>query len=340
MSPRNAPLLKFGAFAVVMVVLSGLLILVFGQYRGGSATGYSAVFADASGLRRGDTVRIAGVPVGTVRGVELREDHSVLVEFDAAGTVRLTTATEATVRYLNLVGDRYLELTDPPGVSEPLPGGARIPVEKTSGALDLDLLIGGLKPVIQGLNAQEVNALTWSLLEIVQGRENTIDSLMAGTASFTTALAEKNDVVERLLDHLRTVMDTLSTEGDQFTATVDRLQRLVGELTAQRDPIGAAVEAIDRGTASVADLLVDARGPLAGTVDELARLAPLLDNDKQVLDDALGRAPGNFRKLVRTGAYGNFIQYYICAITVRINDPSGQVLVLPAIEQTTGRCSP
>ncbi|WP_280502230.1 MCE family protein [Nocardia farcinica] len=340
MTRRNAPLVKFGAFAVVMVVLSGLLVLVFGQYRAGGATGYSAIFADASGLRRGDTVRIAGVPVGAVRAVELREDHAVLVEFDAAEPVRLSTATRAAVRYLNLVGDRYLELTDPPGVSEPLPPGGRIPRERTTGALDLDLLIGGLKPVIQGLNAQQVNALTWSLLEIVQGRQDTLGSLTARTATFTTALAEKNDLVARLLDHLRVVMDTLNAEGEQFTATVERLQRLVGELSAEREPLGAAIEAIDRATASVADLLIDARPPLAGTIDELARLAPLLDSDKQVLDDALGRAPENFRKLVRTGAYGNFIQYYICAITVRVNDPGGEVLVLPAIEQTTGRCSP
>ncbi|HLS76018.1 MAG TPA: MCE family protein, partial [Nocardia sp.] len=200
--------------------------------------------------------------------------------------------------------------------------------------------IGGLKPVIQGLNAQQVNALTWSLLEIVQGRQDTLGSLTARTATFTTALAEKNDLVARLLDHLRVVMDTLNAEGEQFTATVERLQRLVGELSAEREPLGAAIEAIDRATASVADLLIDARPPLAGTIDELARLAPLLDSDKQVLDDALGRAPENFRKLVRTGAYGNFIQYYICAITVRVNDPGGEVLVLPAIEQTTGRCSP
>lgn len=340
MSNRNGPIVKFAVFAAVMVVLSGFLVVVFGQFRGGDTHRYTAVFTDVSRLRTGDSVRVAGVRVGSVRGIDLLDDHRVRVSFDADDALSLTTHTSAAVRYLNLVGDRYLELTDAPGVHDPLPAGGEIPRERTTAALDLDLLLGGLKPVIQGLSAQEVNALTWSLLEIVQGREGTIDSLTTRTATFTAAVAKNSTVVEQLIDHLNTVMVTLAGEGDQFAGTLDRLQRLTGELAADREPLGAAVDALDRGTASVADLLLGARAPLAGSVDQLAVLAANVDGDLGTLDTALQRAPGNFRKLVRTGAYGNFIQYYICAITVRVTDADGQVLVLPWIEQTTGRCSP
>lgn len=340
MKRRNSPLAKFGAFAIVMVLLSGFLVLVFSQYRAGSTFEYKAVFTDSSGLRSGDTVRIAGVQVGTVRKVTLRDDYRVGVEFDADRTVALTGGTRAVVRYLNLVGDRYLELTEEPGSTEVLKAHAELPVERTAGALDLDLLLGGLKPVIQGLNAHDVNSLTWSLLEIVQGKEGTVNSLLTRTASFTTALANNHEVVERLIDHLNTVMTTLSTDGAQFSGTIDRLEQLVSQLAQERDPIGAAIDALDRGTATVADLLTQARPPLAGSIDELARLAPFVDADKDVLDAALGRAPENFRKIVRTGAYGNFIQYYICAITVRVTDANGQVMVLPWVQQDTGRCTP
>ncbi|MFC8530109.1 MCE family protein [Nocardia sp. NPDC057227] len=339
MNRRNGPLLKFGAFAVVMLLLSGLLLMVFGDYRSGARAEYTAIFADSSGLRPGDTVRVAGVEVGSVREVTLRADHSVRVGFDAERTLALTEGTALAVRYLNLVGDRYLELTDPPGTPGVLAEGAEIPQQRTSPALDLDLLLGGLKPVIQGLDSRQVNALTWSLLEIVQGREGTVESLMARTASFTGTLAADGQVIQQLIDHLNTVMQTLARDGDRFSATIDRLDRLVAELAAERDPIGDAITALDTGTATIAGLLTQANPPLAGTVDQLNRLAPLIDDDKQILDDALGRAPGNFRKLVRAGTYGNFIQYYICSIIVRVNDPAGNVVVLPAIEQTTGRCS-
>ncbi|MGX1809114.1 MCE family protein [Nocardia sp. NPDC055321] len=339
MDRRNGPLLKFAAFAVVMVVLSGLLILVFGDFRGGASTKYSAVFTDSSGLRPGDTVRIAGVRVGTVGTVKLLDDHTVTVDFDTDRTVALTTGTKAAVRYLNLVGDRYLELTEGPASTEILSAGARIPADKTTPALDLDVLLGGLKPVISGLNARDVNGFTWSLLEILQGKEDTVGSLLARTTSFTTTLADNGAVVQQLIDNLNTVMATLSTDGEQFGLTIDRLEQLVSELSAERDPIGAAVTALDNGTASLADLLTRARPGLAGTVDELARLAPQLDDTRDRLESGIALAPENFRKMARTGTYGNFIHYYLCSISVRVNDPSGQVVVLPAVKQDTGRCS-
>ncbi|MFZ2527160.1 MAG: MCE family protein [Rhodococcus sp. (in: high G+C Gram-positive bacteria)] len=337
MSSRNGPIVRFGVFAVVMVVLFGFLVVVFGEYRTGSTTTYSAVFDNSSGLRTGDPVRIAGVRIGTVDGVALRGDHLVTVTFDANRDLALTTGTTAAVRYLNLVGDRYLALVEGPGSSQRLPAGAEIPVEQTEPALDLDVLLGGFKPVIDSVDPTEVNALTASLLQILQGQEDAVGSLFAHTSSFSNELAANNDIVESLIDNLNVVMTVLSDSGDDFTATVDRL---VGQLSEERDPIGAAIDALDTGTASMTDLLVHARPPLAGTVDELARLAPLLDDDKQRLDSALENAPENFRKLVRVGAYGNFIQYYICAISVRVTDETGETVQLPWIEQDSGRCAP
>ncbi|MEU6563830.1 MCE family protein [Nocardia nova] len=340
MSPRSAPLLKFSAFAVVMVVLSAFLVLVFGQYRTGSTNSYSAVFTDSSGVHSGESVRVAGVEVGKIRGVHLRDDQKVIVDFDADRDVVLTGGTKVAIRYLNLVGDRYLELTDGPGSTQVLRPGSRIPLAQTTPALDLDLLLGGLKPVLQGLNPNDVNSLTWSLVQIVQGQENTMDSLLTKTASFSSELADTSDVVGKLIDNLNIVMKTLSDNGSQFSDAIDRLEQLITQLSQDRDPIGSAIDALDKGTASVADLLTKARPSLAGNIEQLSRLAPAVDNNKGELDAALGRAPENFRKMVRTGSYGSFIQYFVCGLTIRVNDPSGQVVQLPWIETKTGRCAP
>ena len=127
------------------------------------------MFADASRLKTGQSVRVAGMRVGAVNSVRLQRDKTVLVTFDADPSVRLTTGTRAAVRYLNLVGDRYLELIDGPGDTV-LPPGSQIPKDRTQSALDLDLLLGGLKPVIRGLNPQDVNTLSASLIQVFQGQ--------------------------------------------------------------------------------------------------------------------------------------------------------------------------
>jgi phospholipid/cholesterol/gamma-HCH transport system substrate-binding protein len=339
MTSARRTVIKLGAFTVVMATLIVFLFVIFGQFRTGSTYGYSAVFADVSRLKGGDTVRVAGVRVGTVNGVSMRPDTKVLVKFDADRNIVLTTGTRAAVRYLNLTGDRYLELIEGPGSTKIQSPGSEIPVDRTAPALDLDLLLGGLKPVIQGLNPQDVNALTSSLLQIFQGEGGTLESLLSRTSSFSNTLAANSQVIEQLIDHLNTVVATIAKDGNKFSQTVDRLERLVSELSADRDPIGAAIDSLTNATGSLADLLTKARPPLAGTVDQLNRVAPLLLAGKDRIDLQLQKTPENLRKLVRLGAYGSFIQYYICGLSVRVTDLQGRTAVFPWIKQEGGRCA-
>lgn len=332
-------LVKFGAFAVVMVMLTAFLFVIFGQYRGGTTNSYAAVFSDASRLKVGDTVRVAGIRVGTVRDVSLQPDKTVLVHFDADRHIVLTTGTRAEIRYLNLVGDRYLELVEGPGSTRTMGAGAQIPVGRTAPALDLDLLLDGLKPVIQGLQPDDVNALTSSLIQILQGQGPTMESIFAKTSSFSNALADNSQIVEQLIDNLNTVIGTLAEDGDEFSGTVDRLEQLVTGLAADRDPIATAIQSLENGTASIADLLSSARPPLANTVDELNRLAPLLDQDKDLIDAQIQKLPENYRKLARLGAYGSFVNYYICGISLRFTDFEGRTAVFPMAKQEGGRCA-
>jgi phospholipid/cholesterol/gamma-HCH transport system substrate-binding protein len=115
---------RLAAFIVVMLTLTACLFAVFGEYRTGETNEYSAVFTDVSSLRTGETVRYAGVRVGTVQTMSMQPDKTIVVSFDADRDVVLTTGTRAVVRYLNLVGDRFLELVDDEGSTMLLPAGA------------------------------------------------------------------------------------------------------------------------------------------------------------------------------------------------------------------------
>jgi phospholipid/cholesterol/gamma-HCH transport system substrate-binding protein len=339
MTGSRPMILKFGAFATVMILLTVFLFFIFGQYRTGSTNGYSAVFTDASRLKVGQTVRVAGVRVGTINDVSLRADKKALVSFDVDRGVVLTTGTRAVVRYLNLVGDRYLELAEGPGSTKVLPAGSEIGIDHTSPALDLDLLLGGLKPVTQGLNPQDVNTLSASLIQVFQGEGGTINSLLTRTTSFSNALADNSQTVQELIDNLNTVVGTVDKEGTKFSGTIDRLERLITALSQDRDTIGTAITALDRGTASIADLLGRARAPLGGTVNQLSRIAPLLDQDKNLLDISLKKLPDDYRKLTRLGAYGAWFPYYLCGLALRVSDLQYRTVEVGITHQVTGRCA-
>jgi phospholipid/cholesterol/gamma-HCH transport system substrate-binding protein len=335
----RATLIKFGIFVVVMAMLTSFLFFIFGQYRTGSTTAYSAVFTDVSRLKVGQSVRVAGIRVGTVNSVSLQPDKKVVVEFDADRNVVLTEGTKAAVRYLNLVGDRYLELVDGPGSPKRLPDGGQIPVDRTQPALDLDLLLGGLKPVTQGLNAHDVNELTSGLLQVFQGQGGTINSLFTKTTSFSNALADNDQIVQQLIDNLNIVVGTVAKDGKQFDGTVDRLEQLISGLSNDRDTIGPAIDALDRGTTSLADLLAQARPPLSGSIAQLNRLAPILDNDRDRLDTAIGKAPKNYRKLVRLGVNGATVPYYLCQFGIRGTDLQGRTVRANIFRSDAGRCT-
>jgi phospholipid/cholesterol/gamma-HCH transport system substrate-binding protein len=331
--------IKFGAFVIVATTLTTFLFLIFGEFRSGPTSDYSAVFTDASSLKAGDSVRVAGVRVGTVKDVKLRSDTTALVAFDTDNDIVVTTGSRAAIRYLNLVGDRYLELLDGPGSTRMLPHGSQIPVDRTQPALDLDLLLGGLKPVIRGLNPEDVNALTGALLQIFQGQGDTMQSLLSRTSSFSNSLADHNVALEHLIDNVNTVLASLGKEGQRFSGAIDRFEKLTTALSADRDTIGSAIESLSNGTASIADLLSNVRPPLAGTIDQLNRLAPLVDQDKGLIDVSLQRAPENYRKLARIGSYGSFVNYYLCGITLRVTDLQGRTAVFPWVKQKDGRCA-
>ena len=340
MTRARSTLVKFGVFATIMVVATVALFMAFSEYRSGAVNKYSAVLDNASRLRSGDSVRVAGVRVGTVNGVSLQDDHTVLVKFDADRDIRLTTGTKAAVRYLNLVGDRYLELIDAPGADTQLvPAGSQIPKDRTSGALDLDLLLGGLKPVVQGLNPEDVNALSRALVDILQGQGDTMNSLLSRTSSFSNNLADNNQVIQSLIDNLNATIGVLNRNGEQFSGTIDRVQRLVSDISTDRNTVGEAITALESGTASLADLLTRAGPPLTGTIAELNRLASNLEGANDRLDAGLQKAPNNVRKLVRLGSYGSFFNYYLCGVAVRVTDLEGRTAMFPWIRQQTGRCS-
>lgn len=334
----RATLVKFGVFAVVMALLTAFLFFIFGQYRTGAVTGYSAVFSDASRLKTGDSVRVAGIRVGTVNGVSLQPDKKVVVKFDADNSVVLTDGTKAAVRYLNLVGDRYLDLVDGPGSTRRLPAGGQIGVDHTAPALDLDLLLGGLKPLILGLNPHDVNALSSALLQIFQGEGPTLQSLLNKSTSFSNALADNDQTIEHLIDNLNTVAATLQKDGGKFSEAVDRLEKLITGLAGDRNTVGTAIDALSKGTTSVANLLSQARPPLSGTIDQLNRVAPNLENDKDRLDVGLQKAPRNYRKLARLGVFGATIPYFLCQIEIRGTDLQGKTVLAPFFRSDAQRC--
>lgn len=341
-SPRHRPrpnAVKFTVFVLCMLVVNAALVAVFHPFHGGGRNEFTAEFTDVSGLRSGDKVRLAGVQVGSVGAVTMDRRHLVHVQFEVDKGQPLTTTTRAVVRYQNLVGDRYLELQPGETAGTPLADGATIGPDRTAPALNLDALMGGFRPLFQALDSDQINRLTSSLLTIFQGQGGTVADLLSRIASVTSTLADRDQVIGQVIDNLNTTLGTIAAKGDQFDATLTTLQQLVSGLSSDRDILGQAVTSINGATASVAGLLTATRPDIAGTLGELdASLTPVV-NQRDELDGLLQRMPGNYRKLVRTGAYGSFFNFYLCGLQIKVTGADGRPVTANLIDQKTGRCA-
>src|ERR1700722_571850 len=169
-----------------MLLVAACLVVVFGQFRFSSTNSYHAVFENASRLKSGNDVRIAGIPVGSVKGIALRPDNKVDVTFAVDKRYQMYTSTKAVIRYQNLVGDRYMEIASGPGELRKVPPGGTI--QNTEPALDLDALLGGLRPVLKGLNGDKVNTISSYVIDLLQGQGGALSTLLANTNSFGSTL--------------------------------------------------------------------------------------------------------------------------------------------------------
>lgn len=335
--------IKLGAFSVVLLLFTAIIVVVFGQMRFDRSSNYSAIFSNASGLRSGQFVRASGVEVGKVSSVELINGGSqAKVEFDVNRSLPLFEGTTASVRYLNLIGDRYLELKR--GESDKrLPAGGTIPLEQTQPALDLDALIGGFRPVFRALDPEKVNTIAQSIITVFQGQGGTINDILDQTASLTSALADRDQAIGEVIRNLNTVLDTTVKHQAQFDQTVQDFEKLITGLKNRKDPIAASVGDISDAAGTIADLLADNRPLLQSTISHLEAVQQPLVEQRDGLNDILTRLPTAFKIIGRAGGiYGDFFNFYSCDISLRLNglQPGGPVRTVKLFSQPSGRCTP
>ncbi|WP_084528336.1 MCE family protein [Nocardia crassostreae] len=337
--PR-AVTVKLGLFTLVMVLVLGMLGIVFSQMQFSSENGYNAVFTSSSGILPGAKVRIAGVPVGSVNSVKVGKDNLAHLEFDVDSKYKLYSSTTAAIRYENLVGDRYLELLEGPGNGQVLRDGATMGTDRTKPALDLDMLLGGIKPLLRGLDPAQVNDLTEALLQIFQGQGGTLVSLLNSSGSFGKTLSERDALIGSVIDNLKTMLATIDDRDQQFATTLDELQRLVSGLAEDKDPIADALPRLSGATGDLTELLAQARPDLKDTITQLGRTAEVLDNGSGEAEWIIQNLPEAYKKLVRIGSYGSFLNIYACATNLLIDGPDGKpMLIQMPGGQTTGRCA-
>jgi phospholipid/cholesterol/gamma-HCH transport system substrate-binding protein len=291
-------------------------------------------------LRENNFVRIAGVEVGKVKKVAVQPDSTVRVQFTADESVVLTEGSRAVVRYDDLFGGRFLLLEEGAGGVKRLAAGATIPLGRTQPALDLDALIGGLRPVFRALNPDQVNVISGQLIQALQGQGPTVGSVLTQAAAVSNTLADRDRLFGSLITNLNTVLGSLGDQDGQLAKAVDSLSTLMTTLQERKQDLALGIRGTDRIFALGTEVLRRARSPLKKVVDQTDRVAGTLLADKDFLDNLINTLPDDYRIIGREGLYGDFFTFYLCDLIVKLNGKTGQPVYVNLASQRSGRCTP
>ncbi|NDU71257.1 MCE family protein [Actinomadura sp. DSM 109109] len=309
------PLVSSLIFIVVTVLATALLASSITGATSGDRVTYYAKFTDVAGLHPGHGVRIAGVEVGQVEEIEVSDRRLARVKFSVDRERRIPASATAAVKYLNLVGGRYVSLgqgTGSPG--QVLKPGGTIPVEHTAGTLNLTQLFQGFQPLMQALSPGDANRLSESVVKVLQGESGTVESLLRTVGQLSSTLAAKDKVIGQLIANLDSVVQTINGRDRQLVDLVTTLRRFTSGLATDRVPIGEALGSVADLTTATAGLLQVTRDPLKDDIVQLGRLSDNLNRDEPLLTRFLQRSPGKMATFGRLASYGSWVNFYQCEV--------------------------
>lgn len=312
---------KFGIFALIGVLGFIALHNTMTNDVGGEQHRLHAEFENVSGLRQGDDVRISGVKVGRVEAVETVEVAGVVrarVTMRVQSEQQISDTTRVTMRYQNLLGQKYLALTPGRKAGTPLRDGATIGLDRTSPGFDLTALLNGFEPLFNVLSPEDINDLATNLIGVLQGESGSVELLLRQTADFTTFLADREQIFDEVVDNLTPVVQNLASNSDEFDTALTELRSLMRGLNEGSDAFFGALGDVRDDLDATTALVEELRPSVSASIDRIRQLGATIRRGTPVITNALDVLPAMVGAFVRSMSYGSHLQVYNCAMGITV----------------------
>lgn len=303
--------LKLLVFTIVTIVVTTYLASIIGNFRlFAHPYEITAELTDASGLLRGDVVKAAGVTVGRVEEIGIRDGIAVVTMSINEGT-ELPDELEAHVRFRNLVGQRMITLVAPSPATGRTEDGDVIPLDRTEPAFDLSALFNGLRPLIRSTNPEDINTVTRALTKALDGRASEVEGFLGNVADISTSLASKDEELGVMLDALNEVTADLNGRDAQLQATLADLDDFLGDLRASKSELSAALVTLDDAATRLGRVVERNDGHIEAEIDDLAVLLDAVDDKRADLRGALRALPEMLVAVERVNSYGQWANIHL-----------------------------
>jgi len=280
-------LTRAGLATAVAVVL--LLALAFNLQKlpGMRGTTYHALFTDASGLKVGDRVEVAGIRVGRVDAIAI-DGAKIDVSFDVKDA-KLGRDTQASIEVLNLLGDKYLNLAPGPTSKSAtyLTAGATIPLSQTTAGYDIVGTLDELTDTTEKINTGQLGTALNTVAGAVNQAAPDVRTSFEGLARLSQTIASRDDDIDQLLQHAHHVVDLINQRKGDLVGLMKQGNVIFQELIERRQDIHSLLTNATALADQLSGLAKDNQKQLGPALDELDKAISFLNDRKQELSDTI-----------------------------------------------------
>ena len=273
---RNHLVIGVITIALIASATAGVLVLNAGFFAGRYEI--TAEFSDSAGLRAGDRVRVAGVPVGEVAGVAQSGDQ-VEVRLLVDDGTELPADTRAEIVVETVLGTKFVQLTAGNDWSHELEAGDVITDTRTPVEL-LDVQDTG-SALFGESDGESLGRLIESLTEITEDKRTDVETIVEGVNAVTEQISVRDGEARRLIDSAATLTATLAERDQELVTAIDGLNVVLATLEERREELVVLLEQTVQASQQTASLVGDNRTRLDSIFDDL-RLTLDVIGDRQV----------------------------------------------------------
>ena len=255
---------KVGLFVAVGLLLAALMVMRFSKGTSAFTSAYEVqmVAANSSGIIKGASVLMAGVPVGNVVDIQLAPNGSnVTMVASILSTYKISKSSVFGIETVGFLGDRYISIKPgaPPPGEEPefLKDGDVVMVEAPFEFTQVAQTAAGLMKQLGGSLQQLSNAV--ERLDRTVLSDKSLGDLTATMANFRGLSERALVTIDSLNAFVETNTPALNGSISNFTLFTEQLNRVTMELqltvATNRQEITAVVDDMGRAMETVNTLL-------------------------------------------------------------------------------------
>ena len=251
----------------------------------GAGPTYKADFAEGAGLQKMDEVRVAGVKVGKVTGIDLAGDH-VVVQMRVKGAT-LGRLTKAEIRIKTVLGRKYVQL-DPAGDGT-LDPSSEIPVSRTTSPFDIAPAFQKLAGTVGNIDGAQLGKAFSTLADDFRDSPKDVRASLDGLSRLSMTIASRDAQLKLLLQKARGVTGTLAARDHDLVSLLKDSDLIFQEVQARREAIHHLLVSTTTLSEQLVALVQENIATLAPALHSLRSVVTVLRNNQDNLDRSIAQ---------------------------------------------------